>query len=47
VKEVPIYQDSRLEIEETPNLKHQIPNKGKEKFNSCHQNTNDQNSLEF
>jgi len=25
VKEVPIYQDSRLEIEEIPNLKHQIP----------------------
>jgi len=25
VKEGPIYQDSRLEIEEIPNLKHQIP----------------------
>jgi len=25
VKEAPIYQDSRLEIEEIPNLKHQIP----------------------
>jgi len=25
VKEVPICQDSRLEIEEIPNLKHQIP----------------------